>query len=49
LPPKSELGRAGSAVASTVAVTATPCPTTPAEVLFPAVMISLASMFSPGV
>jgi hypothetical protein len=47
--PKSGLGSAGSAVASTVAVRATLCPPTPAEFLFPALMISLASTLSPGV
>jgi hypothetical protein len=46
---KSGLGRVGSAVASTVAVTTTSCPLTLAELLLPAVMISLASMLSPGV
>src|SRR5258707_8977010 len=40
LPPKSGVGRGGSAVA----VTATSCPRTPAEVLLPAIMISLTSI-----
>lgn len=49
LPPKSELGRAGSSVASTVAVTTSSCPPILAELLLPAVMISIASMLSPDV
>lgn len=49
LPANRRLGLAGWAVASTAAETVTSGPTTPAEVLFPAVMVSLASMSSPGV
>ena len=49
LPPKGGWGRAGSAVASTVAVTTSSSPPTLTELLLPAVMISLASILSPGV